>query len=73
MQQMTSFPLGSRGTPLVGSLPNMRRKGMLQFYRDLWRDYGDLVHFKMGPLHQFPALTCMRPSTSGSCSPWLCV
>ncbi len=47
------MPPGPRGRPLLGNLPDMQRKGMLQFYSDLWRDYGDTVHVKMGPLHQF--------------------
>lgn len=53
MQQTITFPPGPRGKPILGSLMEMQRKGMLPFYRDLWQQYGDLVHLKMGPLHQF--------------------
>lgn len=47
------YPTGPRGLPLLGNLPDMQRAGMLAFYQKVWRDYGDLVHLRMGPLHQY--------------------
>jgi cytochrome P450 len=31
----------------------MRRKGMLQFFTDVWREHGDLAHLQIGPGHIF--------------------
>lgn len=36
--------------PWLGNLPELRRKGMIQFYVDAWRNYGDLVRFQLGPM-----------------------
>lgn len=47
------YPAGPRGLPVLGNLPAMQRAGMLPFYQKVWRDYGDLVHLRMGPLHQY--------------------
>lgn len=41
---------GPRGNILLGNLPEVRRKGFLQFYLDAWREYGDLARFRMGPM-----------------------
>ncbi|MEJ7655222.1 MAG: cytochrome P450, partial [Chloroflexia bacterium] len=43
---------GPRGNPLLGSVLDMRRMDMLQFYQDAWRGHGDVVRFRMGPLTQ---------------------
>ncbi len=43
---------GPRGNFLLGSLIDMRRKGPLQILIDGWREYGDVVRFRMGPLVQ---------------------
>jgi len=43
---------GPRGSFLLGSLPEMQRKGQLLQMMDAWREYGDVVRFKMGPLVQ---------------------
>src|SRR3990172_6022805 len=47
-----SFPPGSKGIPLIGD--------MLAFYREphsfllnLAREYGDIAHFRIGPLNAF--------------------
>jgi cytochrome P450 len=41
---------GPQGLPLVGSLFDLRRKGMLDFWVDAWRQYGDVVRAQMGPM-----------------------
>lgn len=41
---------GPRGTVLLGSLPEMRRQGQIQFYLDAWRRFGDVVRLRLGPL-----------------------
>jgi cytochrome P450 len=41
---------GPKGTAFLGSVPEMVRKGMVPFYVDLWRTYGDIVRIKMGPM-----------------------
>jgi cytochrome P450 len=41
---------GPRGYPLLGSVPEVRRKGMVQFYVDAQHDYGDVVRLPMGPI-----------------------
>lgn len=43
---------GPRGNPLLGNLLAMQRMDMLQFYTQHWRQYGDVVRFRMGPLVQ---------------------
>jgi len=45
-------PEGPRGTPLLGSaLPFISQP--LSFLTGLASDYGDLVHFRLGPLHGY--------------------
>jgi cytochrome P450 len=41
---------GPRGLPLLGSFADLRRKGVLWFYVDGWRQYGDVFRFRVGPL-----------------------
>lgn len=41
---------GPTGAVILGSLPEMARKGMVSFYLDLWRQYGDIARVKMGPM-----------------------
>lgn len=50
-QELRQAP-GPRGRPIVGSLPALERQGMLPFFLDLWRRYGDTVRVKMGPIVQ---------------------
>lgn len=40
---------GPRGHPLFGSGPDIGRKGLLAFFVDLWREYGDIVRIRLGP------------------------
>ncbi len=49
---------GPRGRFLLGSATDLRRKGLLQFYQDAWKEYGDLARFKMGPVTMH---TIVRP------------
>jgi cytochrome P450 len=41
---------GPRGRFLVGSGADLQHKGLLQFYQDAWKEYGDLARFQMGPV-----------------------
>jgi cytochrome P450 len=41
------------GQLIFGHLRQMQRAGMLNFYVDAWKRYGDTIRFKMGPLNQF--------------------
>jgi cytochrome P450 len=40
---------GPKGLPLIGSIGTMRAKGPLDFWFDLWQDYGDVARTQMGP------------------------
>ena len=40
---------GPRGLPLIGSIGALRAKGPLDFWFDLWREYGDVTRAQMGP------------------------
>jgi cytochrome P450 len=46
---------GPKGLPVLGSIVDMRREGVLTFYLDMWREYGDVVRVETGPMtmHQF--------------------
>ena len=46
---------GPQGLPVVGSINELRRKGILDFYLDVWQAYGDVAQVQMGPMtiHQF--------------------
>jgi cytochrome P450 len=41
---------GPQGLPLVGSLFDMRRQGILDFWTNAWREHGDVVQAHMGPM-----------------------
>lgn len=41
---------GPTGLPLLGSIFDLRRKGVFWFYVDGWREYGDVFRFRAGPL-----------------------
>ena len=44
---------GPQGVPLLGHIPDLRSKGVLQFYLDAWHQFGDVARFKMGPIDMF--------------------
>ena len=44
------FPPGPRGRVLLGSLPDIRRDP-LAFLSRVSAEYGDIAHFRLGPLH----------------------
>jgi len=47
-------PPGPEGLPLVGSIFRMDPKRNILFnFIDLWREFGDLCHVKLGPLHLY--------------------
>ncbi|MER3446659.1 MAG: cytochrome P450 [Candidatus Dadabacteria bacterium] len=48
----TSYPPGPKGKPLFGHLFPFRRDP-IGFLMDIARDYGDIVHFKVGPQNVF--------------------
>lgn len=41
---------GPRGSMLLGNVPDARRLGMVPFYLQTWRDFGDIIRLKMGPM-----------------------
>lgn len=42
-----------RGPGFLSSLNDMRKRGLIDFYYHLWREYGDVVQFRLGPLKTF--------------------
>ncbi len=48
----TIDPPGPKGNRFLGSLLDMQ-KGIVDFYVDIWREYGDVAQFKLGPLNAF--------------------
>lgn len=47
-------PPGPKGLPLVGSIFRINPKRNILFnFIDLWREFGDLCHVKLGPLHLY--------------------
>ncbi|NLF15426.1 MAG: cytochrome P450, partial [Anaerolineaceae bacterium] len=49
---------GPKGLPLIGSIGAMRAKGTLEFWYELWQEYGDVARAKMGPQ---PLMQFVRP------------
>jgi len=45
------MPPGPGGFPVIGNLRRMRKQGILAFYQDLWKEYGDVVRVNMGPMN----------------------
>jgi cytochrome P450 len=43
---------GPQGSLIFGSLLDMYRRGMLDFYLDSWRQHGEMVRLRMGPIVQ---------------------
>lgn len=41
---------GPRGIPLLGNYLALGRKGQIPFCQDAWREFGDLVRFRIGPV-----------------------
>ncbi|MGD8597873.1 MAG: cytochrome P450, partial [Anaerolineae bacterium] len=48
-QTTTKFAPGPQGLPLIGSIGTLRAKGPLDFWFDLWQEYGDVARAQMGP------------------------
>jgi cytochrome P450 len=44
---------GPRGNYPLHSLPELRRKGQLRFFLDIWHKYGDVAHVQIGPIKQY--------------------
>jgi len=45
---------GPRGVPVLGNVPQVREKGgLIQFYSQAHREYGDVVRVRMGPVDQY--------------------
>src|SRR6266508_2917536 len=40
---------GPHGTPLLGSVLDLQRRGQVRFFLESWRAYGDVVRFRLGP------------------------
>lgn len=47
------YPSGPKGMPLLGSIPEMQRKGVVDFYYGMWKTYGDFASLTLGPLRSF--------------------
>jgi cytochrome P450 len=45
----TKFAPGPKGLPLIGSIGTFRAKGPLDYWFDLWQEYGDVARAQMGP------------------------
>jgi cytochrome P450 len=41
---------GPQGLPLVGSLLDLRRQGILDFWTNAWHEHGDVVQARVGPM-----------------------
>ncbi len=41
---------GPQGLPFIGSLLELRRQGILDFWVNAWREYGDVVQVRVGPM-----------------------
>jgi cytochrome P450 len=41
---------GPQGLPVVGSLFEFRRQGILDFWTNVWREHGDVAQVQMGPM-----------------------
>jgi cytochrome P450 len=48
-----SIPPGPIGGSLLGNLISFRNKGMIEYFTDAWRTYGDIVRFQMGPIENY--------------------
>ena len=46
-------PPGPKGTPFIGSIPEISAKGLVNFYYELWQNYGDLVQMRLGPMKSY--------------------
>jgi len=44
-----AVPPGPRGHFLAGNGPEITQKGLLAFFIDVWREYGDIVRIQLGP------------------------
>ena len=48
-----SIPPGPISGNLLGNLIAFRNKGMIEYFSDAWRTYGDIVRFQMGPIENY--------------------
>jgi cytochrome P450 len=48
-----SIPPGPVGGNLISNLIEFRNKGMIAYFTDAWRTYGDIVRFQMGPIENY--------------------
>lgn len=51
-------PPGPEPLPVIGNLLDIRSKGFIDFYMDVWRTYGDIAQIKLGPM---PSYLFIRP------------
>ena len=49
---MTDRPPGPRGVPVLGNLPAMTRRGMVEFMLEV-ASFGELASFSIGPTHNY--------------------
>jgi len=56
-----SVPPGPKGAPIVGSLFDFRRSGTLDFYRDVWQQYGDVSSAAVGPVKHIQHVLVKNP------------
>lgn len=53
ISQELKIPPGPEGGNLLSSISEIRNKGLINFYTELWKQYGDIVGFKTGPLQSY--------------------
>ncbi|MBN2549360.1 MAG: cytochrome P450 [Anaerolineales bacterium] len=47
------IPPGPPGLPVIGNLLTMRRQELLDFYMSMYRQYGEVVRLKLGPMESY--------------------
>lgn len=48
-----AYPPGPKGLPILGNALQMGDRDIIHSYMELYRQYGEIVHVKLGPLHGY--------------------